>query len=283
MKITYSEEEKSDWELFELLEGNLTAQEEEAILARIEEDSHLADEWALLQSTVLETPKMIFPNKSSLKKEAGVVVVPFFVKHKTLLFSIAASLVLLLAAYPIFNLLDSNSSTTVASALIDADQENSEPIDSETSDLHINEPLNTPAEVIADAVAEPIPAKNNIKIKSAKRAVGIEHPSNNAYVSSFPDLDLTSRDIQFSMINDFQKVTLPYAYAAQMDPSLFRTIEEDNYKGIRHAFNAGLYALTDPFRNTKISYGRTMIDNKPSLQVAYNGKNRQALAMLQLK
>ena len=58
-----------DWELFELLEGELTAEQEAELLSKIEGQSDLDSEWAFMQMTQLETPEVTYKHKDKLIKK----------------------------------------------------------------------------------------------------------------------------------------------------------------------------------------------------------------------
>lgn len=87
MKLT-----KENYELmmFDLLEGNLSEAEEQALLNEIEQDPFFAKEWKLFSETVLEPETAVFAGKDALlKDEATAVIVP--IRTRWQIFSYAAA------------------------------------------------------------------------------------------------------------------------------------------------------------------------------------------------
>jgi hypothetical protein len=91
--------EEQEWQLFELLEGNLPTEEATTLHKVIATDPALAYHYNLLKQTYSSAPELLFPNTNSLKKQATN-------KHLTLwLFSAAAAAIALFLIYqPIQNL-----------------------------------------------------------------------------------------------------------------------------------------------------------------------------------
>ena len=87
MKMNY---DNYEWLMFELLEGNLSEQDELNVIKQIEEDEFFFKEWKLFKQTKIhKDDAIIFPNKLSLLKpilQAPVRTVPVF--------GIAASIVI---------------------------------------------------------------------------------------------------------------------------------------------------------------------------------------------
>lgn len=87
MKMNY---DNYEWLMFELLEGNLSEQDELKVIKQIEEDEFFFKEWKLFKQTKIhKDDAIIFPNKLSLLKpisQAPVRTVPVF--------GIAASIVI---------------------------------------------------------------------------------------------------------------------------------------------------------------------------------------------
>ena len=73
MKLT-----KDNYELkmFDLLEGNLSAEEEHALMQEIESDPFFSQEWKLFSETVLEPELVTFKAKDTLLKDEKAVIVP---------------------------------------------------------------------------------------------------------------------------------------------------------------------------------------------------------------
>jgi|GEM_PF-5505142 len=86
MKLT-----KENYELmmFDLLEGNLSEQEEQLLLQEIESDPFFNQEWKLFSETILEPETMVFAGKDGLLKEEKAVIIPL--KSRLHIFSYAAA------------------------------------------------------------------------------------------------------------------------------------------------------------------------------------------------
>ena len=92
MKLT-----KENYELmmFDLLEGNLSEQEEQLLLQEIESDPFFNQEWKLFSETILEPETMVFAGKDGLLKEEKAVIIPL--KSRLHIFSYAAAVAAILA------------------------------------------------------------------------------------------------------------------------------------------------------------------------------------------
>jgi hypothetical protein len=86
MKLT---KENYEMQMFDLLEGNLSKEEEQSLLADIESDEFFAKEWNLFSASVLEPETIVFQAKDSLLQKEKAIVVPLRTKWQ--IFSYAAA------------------------------------------------------------------------------------------------------------------------------------------------------------------------------------------------
>ena len=89
---------KDNYELvmFDLLEGNLSEEEELCVMDQIEGDEFLFREWKLFKSTVLIADKdIIFEGKANLLKEEKIAITPMYIRWM----AVAASVTILAAVF----------------------------------------------------------------------------------------------------------------------------------------------------------------------------------------
>lgn len=99
--------EENQWRIFELLEGNLSPQEQKMLLDEIEQKSELKDFYLALKLTYL-TPEIVeYPNKNKLLKTSiGVVIFQHYLKYA------AAAAVIGITAYFQFFKIENTVNTT---------------------------------------------------------------------------------------------------------------------------------------------------------------------------
>lgn len=288
-----------DWKLFELLEGELSAEEEAQLLAEIESDKELQEEWEGMQRAVAPVPQMSFPNKSALlKKERKIIPLWSFLSAAPVKVA-AAAIIILFIAYPIWKF---NTPQQGTGSLVDAVEA---PV---TNDII---PESSPEEgsLVSDEDLEQVTEKEAKSLFANDTAPRINQtPVNN---QPQDQIRVVSEDVSAEreqMRNDKESVDLrvspidaPVRFASvqsrseapmrlyqtesrELDRKAERAMYDqyDDYNGVRPMIDKGLYALGAPFRNTVVKVNRTDYE-KPTLIMAYVGQRYQAMVMLELK
>lgn len=287
-----------DWKLFELMEGELSAEDEAQLLKQIESDDELRESWEKMQLAVAPVPGMTFPDKSKLRKKEHRIVPILSFMTATPMKVAAAVIIVLLASYPVWKFTSPDQGT---GSIIDAVDTTTPSARSE----HLAEKtIRTPESgfEVEDQVAsegmlpkeQNPPINNNIHEFSLQQPVHVaadqvdreEQPN----TAELPNADLRvspiSAPVHFVSSN----------HAGEAPKRLYRTDSRDldlkaeramfnqydDYNGIRPMIDKSLYALGTPFRNTVIKVDRSQTE-RPTLIMAYVGQRYQAMAMLELK
>ncbi|MFT7590646.1 MAG: hypothetical protein ACI9UJ_000557 [bacterium] len=269
------EQKDMDWELFEMLEGELTPEQEAALLNKIDGDKTLSSDWDFMQMTTLDAPEVVYNGKQNLIKKDTTLIVFSSVQWRRIV-SVAALLAL---CYPVWQFLMPktnnleglagsateivNPSSDVEGSIIGDDMASSKEAIDVTDDTPVvkvkREAIVQQYQKIAKPEVDEIPA-----VQPSPAIVSIE-PSN--------------MSIALSPTNN-EPALLPKARHRYSMASLLPKDEKKTYKGIRPTINAGLAALTSPLRNAKIKVRPT--DNK-TIQIVYSSLQYNASAMVSLK
>ena len=288
-----------DWKLFELLEGELSAEEEAQLLAEIESDEELQAEWEGMQRAVAPTPQMSFPNKSALlRKERKIIPLWSFLSATPVRVAAAATIILFIA-YPIWKFSTPQQGT---GSLVDA-------IETPVTDEVMPQNDQNDASLVADTEVQNTTDQVEETIVPQESAPIINQTPNYNYPSD--QIQVVSDDVTEDpemITNDEELMDLrvapisaPVRFASSQSRSeapmrLYKTESRqldrraeramydqyDDYNGIRPMIDKGLYALGTPFRNTVVKVNRTDYE-KSTLIMAYVGQRYQAMAMLELK
>lgn len=288
-----------DWKLFELLEGELSAEEEAQLLAEIESNKELQEEWEGMQRAVAPVPQMSFPNKSALlKKERKIIPLWSFLSAAPFKVA-AAAIIVLFIAYPIWKFGTPQQGT---GSLVDAVEEpvtndvlpeSFENRPSLVNDENIENTSDNEAESIFTTETAPTinqsPENNNPQdlIQVATEDVTKERELMRNDEESL-DLRVSPIDAPVRFASAHSRSEAPMRLYKTESRELDREAERamynqfDDYNGVRPMIDKGLYALSTPFRNTVVKVNRTDYE-KPTLIMAYVGQRYQAMAMLELK
>ncbi len=293
-----------EWKLFELLEGNLSVREETALMAQIEADHELKEEWELMKATIVPKPALVFSSKDKLKKP-GKKIIPLWTFMNQEVVKYAAAIIgFALIAYPIWKFADPQNSTD---SLVNTFQESiSEPKNispntlntDEVQEHHQQKELETAriseshkegSKVIVNPHKEVIPdvlfivEKERIKIRKSQRHQDTVLDSN----ASLEDLQIIlasahpNSNVSFPESSEEINKVIPVNAGISYPVETY--VAQNDYRGIRNSLNTALFAMGAPVRNTKVRFKRAGKENKPVIQIAYLGENYQAMAMLELK
>lgn len=293
--IQNAEFERLDWELFNLLEGNLSAEEEAQLMAQIEADTATSEYWEGLQKTILPNEPIVYKNKSSLyKKEvAPTILLNWWQKPIGIAASIA---IILMLAIPVYHFAVKTDPTWVV------------------SNVHQTTPINTPSKTdIADAsnpnsakstITENIP--NNIKTTLPKRILlsSITQPSHsnldtihsntelNNWVSIPEDYIQTPsfNQILVPKIGELQFAEVSYLPLVRPVSSKDRTFinqlifdsNQQEYTGLRNAVNQTLATLAEPIRSTSIKFRKIGVKGDPGFKIEVRTEQYLAIASVHL-
>ncbi|MBO6517196.1 MAG: hypothetical protein JJ975_11660 [Bacteroidia bacterium] len=288
-----TEREDMDWRLFEMLENELSEAEEAELLAELESNGALEDDWKLLQQTKLVAPEVTYQNKKSLlKKETKLIAFAGFSWMKY-----AAAAVVLVASYPLWKDVimsdDVNHIGSMAEEVMEVEPHQSEseqipemvvPVEEEVAITDENHTSDA-----TEIVQEPrkVSDKNNELPLPAPYVE--EHIAEESQPKRYAQEALASVDAQGIHGIAVPTSSLPtLEYGAMNCADLYKTahIEEETlvnkYKGIRPAVNGGLAWLSSPFRNSKLKI-KPVDDTRGALKIEFTSKQYYATAMLSLK
>jgi len=295
--------EDMEWKLFELLEDELSASEEADILAQMENDEALEEEWSLLQSTKLTAPEVTYANKKSLLKKETTVLA--FAGVKWLRY--AAILAVVAGSYPLWKTVifsnDVDGLVGTASEIVDPNHTTKTIEPGETVEMPADE-LQTPGaiETVASA-SDKTPLKTNAskqEVAEAGQSSGSnpskldkhKKPELIMYVRRAPEYVFVSPRTDVNGLVEASErkpqLSVPVHFSpewfAQMDVVDDMYEQENNasdYRGIRPALNSGLAWIISPFKNSKVSV-KPVPGNFKALQFTYSNSQYEATAMVSL-
>jgi hypothetical protein len=261
-----------DWELFELLEGELSAKEESEILDIISSDDQISSEWDFMQMTQLSTPDISYSRKQQLvKKDTGLVAFSSFQWRRVI--SVAAVLAL---CFPLWKLI--LKSTDSAENMIGSANEIITPKSSNEIDSRPNlgdHPLTASAslEGPTQSKTERIPYQMRPKIEPTKPT---DDERKAELVSILPARIITDIQAQNEALPNLPKARVRYNMASLLP------LDEDrkSFKGIRPTFDAGLAKISSPFRDSRL---RLQPSEKNTITILYSSNQYHASAMVSLK
>jgi hypothetical protein len=285
--------EDMEWKLFELLEGELSVSEEAEILAQMEEDESLEEEWALLQSTRLTAPEVSYTNKKSLLKKETTVLA--FTGMKWLKY--AAILAVVAGTYPLWKTAifsdDVEGLVGSASEIVEPNHVAKTIEPEPTADIPQEEIQSsevaesiTPQRVDVEPVREYSAPQNNPDPLSRHSHTGLVktlQPLGYVIVPAKSEVNNLTVQREYAA-QDFVPVQFSPEWFAQMDVGDVTAEEENNtlkYRGIRPALNSGLAWIASPFRNSKVSV-KPVPGNFKALQFTYSNSQYEATAMVSL-
>lgn len=269
------EQKDIDWELFEMLEGELSPEQEAALLDKINNDTNVSSDWDFMQMTELDAPEVIYPGKQNLIKKDTTLIAFSAVQWRRVI-GIAAVLAL---CYPLWQLLMPKTEN------IDGLAGSATEIVNRSSEVESPVIINNLVPTIDDTDAiEHTPvrqikhkaiAQHTIKTIDPEVKESLPEQSSPALVRIKPSHAFVSLTQYKNDPEPLPKATAQYNMAALLPADKGMT-----YNGIRPALNSGLAALTSPFRNAKIKVQPT---DKNTLQIIYSSLQYNATAMVSLK
>lgn len=259
------------YNMFELLEGDLSPEQEAALMDVIKDDEGLKTDWEFMQMTQLEAPNVTYKHKKKLLKKDTTLIAFSAVQWRRVA-SIAA---IFAVCIPIWNYLFTNPKGVEEMA-----GSATELIPAESSE---NEDITRPSEVVVDATE--IPSVNQTKdvekVPTTPSRVVVHQPLNQEdpmydteLVSVTPVIEMPAIGASFPALSKLPKAKHRYNMA-RMIPA-----DDRRYKGIRSTVNASLALLAVPFKESKIQIKPA--DSK-TIQIVYSSEQYNASAMVSLK
>ncbi len=270
-----------DWEMFELLEGGMTAEDADKILAKINGSEALQSEWELLQNTKLPESKIVYKHKNDLlKKDTRILAFAAFSWTKAA--SVAAAVII---ALPIgWYFLKNKSDVQISSTIIDA-------VPSEVITPDAMYPIDEPtqaSENVKSLASNPNDNVENVAPKRSTKSMGavkkdlvphvIQQSSSNS--TEYVSVESTSPALHVKTNNQPLKSLNIVLISPEVDYLIPRSNQEGGFRGIRPTINSGLALLALPFKGSKLEVKPS--DNK-TLRIEYRSNQYAASAMLSLK
>ncbi|MCO4819581.1 MAG: hypothetical protein KC517_08150 [Bacteroidetes bacterium] len=261
-----------DWELFEMLEGDLSPEEESELLKMIEDDADLAADWDFMRMTQLDAPEVVYQGKDKLIKTDTTLIAFSAVQWRR-----AAAIAALLAlCYPTWQLF--MPKTDAVEGLAGSATELVLP----NTDNTINSQETKPTVEVA---VQEVPNHPPSDVKEPRKSLELPVPMNEKMITT-PDVanQLVSVEplMQKNGLNTESK-PLESLHKANVMYNMEMLIPQDepaSYNGVRSTINAGLSLVTAPFRNAKI---KVQPADKQSIQIIYSSEQYNATAMVSLK
>lgn len=260
MKLT---DENAEIMLFDLLEGNLTAEEANLVMEQINANAKWKKNWELMQLTVLQPDtETVYAHKKDLyKKERGALVSMLWPS-----FSIAASVALIAGFY--WWQLGKDTKQPVAHHI-----PLKEEIKSSKSELTETKPGHTPKAIFIPIVkAQPYASKalkkgiSPLNLTSKNQQIRF---NNVKYSPVFVTLAVDSRII-------------PVANPEMVEPAkpMYATNSD---AGLRRLVNRNVDKLIEPFSKPKFTVGKTVKNHNPVILVSVSTAAYTANAELMIK
>ncbi|MFT5725673.1 MAG: hypothetical protein ACI9JN_002800 [Bacteroidia bacterium] len=266
-----------DWELFELLEGELTAKEESALKGTIESDTTLESEWGLMQMTQLEAPTVTYKRKQQLVKKETILIAFSAVQWRR----VAAIAAILALCYPIWQVLlpSGNSVERIAGSATELITPGAVETKEAPSQIE-SHPKVAVATIAAPKEDEIVP---KLKKRSINQKVFVKQEAQpqqvqERYEMVFIEPINTAINLQVTAtaLNALPMANVSY----NMADLLPKDEGVKSYNGIRGTMNAGIALLVSPFRDARIKLEPT---DKKTLKILYSSTQYNATAMVRLK
>lgn len=269
-----------EWQLFELLEGNLSPAEEVELLSRIEKDSELAAEWELMKASILPESDLILPDKNKYHRRGTIL--PLFQMRGI---QIAAALAAVILATVFFAVRNQEEQLTSALTIVQDDRS------TEPAEETIAEPQNE-IENSVEAERGSLTDQSQRSTAQAPSTIGSMYEEERvSFVHQLIQMD--SRKPQPDLFQTgrnqlYQENRLLYGIAgspvfAITDYPVLEPKQEKRVESLRDLVDQGMNYLVQPIRNTHINLVKNSENNKPVLKILYDGEHYQALAMLEFK
>lgn len=266
--------------MFDLLEGNLTEDQELDIMAQIEEDEFYFREWKLMKATVL-TPdeSVVFEGKSALlKKDTKVVVL----HRRWVTISVAASLFLgvILFWQPV-------PTPDVANNPVEQPNvEGTIPATNTTEETPVNEEVITiPAHIAEETtpVRKTAPVTPPVDVQDATYDVPAQfasadvpalgrRPMNNEIQATIPNITTDGMMVSSQFLVFDQESAIPQNISRVASFVTSRPQERIKNKA---------QEIYNNVRDPKLKLKPQMVDRKPGLEIEFESKGYHAIANIQ--
>lgn len=260
MKVT---DENAELMLFDLLEGNLTAQEAKLVMEQINANAQWKKNWELMQLTVLQPDtETVYAHKNALyKKERGALVTMFWPS-----FSIAASVALIAG----FFWWQSGKETILPVA----------------HNIPLKEEINSPQQVPTETIPVHTPEATTAAIVKPRPDAA------NTLKAGISPLNLSSKNQQIRFNNvkyspDFVTLALDSRIIPVANPELVEPAKPmyatNTDAGLRGLVNRNVDKLIEPFSKPKLTVGKTVKNHNPVILVSVSTLAYTANAELMIK
>ncbi|MBI1306120.1 MAG: hypothetical protein GC181_05850 [Bacteroidetes bacterium] len=281
-----------EWDLFNLLEGELSDKEAEALLAAIEDDDELGREWEQFQHTVLKPEAIVYHNKSSLIKEekAGIILFSWFSKP----LSVAAAIVVaLLISVPLYNLFKTNNPGTITS---NVEHSNPGGVNDSASELKTPENQNPtekewiqPDQNSVHTLAKKQSGKGRFNLpvipdSNPKDSVNRLVPAEDLIdmpergFASFIPLTPKENSMELGLVNNELGEFVPRTQKNSLEFYAVNIKE----KGLVGFMGEGLATLTDPFKNLNVKIHKSKDKKDPGLRIEVSTEQYYMVASVHL-
>ena len=262
-----------DWELFEMLEGDLSPEEESELLEKINEDADLAADWDFMQMTQLDAPDVVYQGKDKLiKKDTTLIAFSAMQWRRTA--AIAAILALCYPAWQLFM-----PKTDTVEGLAGSANELVLPTEDE-SDVNVNKSESVPE--IQVAVQE-APNQSTNQVKASQKSVELPVKEEKTTIPNVAEQLVSIEPMRQQIDLNPETKAVASLHRANVMYNMDMLIPQDeapSYNGIRSTINSGLSLVAAPFRNAKI---KVQPADKQSIQIIYSSEQYNATAMVSLK
>lgn len=311
MKLT---KENYEMQMFDLLEGNLTAEEERLLLHEIENDPFFSQEWKLFSQTMLEPELMVFEGKDALLKEEKAVIIP--IRTRWQIFSYAAAVAAVF--FGLFWFIQKNPDAVV----VEGSTPNTPHI---ATDIPGNNSSSTPEvqastkhnlEVREEDINPENPVNQTLKTKQApelKHHQGIvkglnkqntipeeiNEPGTEKPEQIASNLDKEPNEETWDepkeILVNLKSKKIPIAqpeekYTPEKVENVLRPDSELNalqpaiaYTGLRAFLRRSAKQAISPFKHPKIKVARVEEQNKPALNISFTSDAYYAAAIVHLR
>ena len=295
--------EDREWLLFDLLEGNLSEEDEAATLEAVEADDELFALWEAMQQTVLTPEPIVFTRKSELMKDeaAPIIIMAWWQKPMRVAAAIAAFAILSFGAYQYLTSYDQSTIPGVYSSLeevthpetfpqqdvIPQDETTTLPESPNGAETPENEPApvkqfahqqtSQPGRHLIDPQAgsqeEPATADPNLMMEVPVIAAQT--------LPLLLGLKMRTDGVEFG--EGITPEAVPYEpIRSSGEVHHLKLKPATQYHGVRNSLNQGLAALIEPIKNTHIKVRRMQDHKDPGFRIEVMTDQYYAVAMVHL-
>jgi hypothetical protein len=320
MKLT---KENYEMQMFDLLEGNLSPEEEHLVLQEIESDPFYSQEWKMFSETILEPETMVFAGKDALLQEEKAVIIP--IRTRWQIFSYAAAVAAIFMGLfwfvqksPDGEMVEGSTQNTphIATELPGTNSSDAPEVQASTKhgfevreeDLMVDkiaieddQPSNiktSPARNMGDLVKQESVAdqgKTDLDQETPQTPViipPIEDVLQDVVVDEGLDIDMDEpKEILVDLtpknpiLKDKNKNEVPSTVDNVLRPESELNAFQPAiaYTGLRAFMRRSAVTILRPFKNPKIKVARVEEENKPALNISFTSDAYYAAAIVHLR